>query len=107
MQSSLTSKGQVTIPKAMRDHLGLKPGAAVRFAWAADGGVAILPAQGSGGAAAKPASRFDKLKGVNRKGWSAQGLKSTDQIMAALRGYDGDRRDPGFAPRGARAKPGK
>ena len=48
MQANLTVKGQVTIPKAMRDHLGLAPGAAVRFAYTEDGGVAILqPGAGS------------------------------------------------------------
>lgn len=103
MQSNLTVKGQVTIPKAMRDHLGLKPGAPVRFSYTPEGAVAILPAADMKAPAAKPASRFDKLKGVNRKGWSPYGLKSTDQIMAWLRGYDGDQRDPGFAPRDASA----
>jgi AbrB family looped-hinge helix DNA binding protein len=103
MQSSLTVKGQVTIPKAMRDYLGLKPGAQVRFAYTADGGVAIQPAA----AAAAPvltASRFAKLKGINRGGWVAQGGKSTDDIMAHLRGYGDDRRDPGFRPEAKRRK---
>jgi antitoxin PrlF len=29
--SNLTSKGQVTIPKEVREHLGLRPGDAVEF----------------------------------------------------------------------------
>jgi antitoxin PrlF len=29
--SRMTSKGQVTIPKRIRDHLGLKPGSEVEF----------------------------------------------------------------------------
>ena len=99
MQANLTSKGQVTIPKAMRDHLGLAAGAPVRFAYTESGGVAILPAHAN---RAKPAtakaapSRFDKLKGSNIKGWAATGLKSTDEIMRWLRGYGDDGRDPGF-----------
>lgn len=31
MQSTLTSKGQATIPKGIRDHLNLKPGDKVEF----------------------------------------------------------------------------
>ena len=98
MQANLTVKGQVTIPKAMRDHLGLAPGAAVRFAYTEDGGVVILPAAATQRTPvkAKP-SRFDKLKGSNRAGWAASGLKSTDEIMGLLRGYEEDARDPGFA----------
>ena len=98
MQTNLTVKGQVTIPKAMRDHLGLAPGAAVRFAYTQDGGVAILPAAGRRTSAKAKPSRFDKLKGGNRAGWAASGLKSTDEIMRWLRGYGEDAGDPGFAP---------
>ena len=43
MESSLTIKGQVTIPKAMRDHLHLAPGDKVKFFINPDGTVAILP----------------------------------------------------------------
>lgn len=32
MASRLTSKGQVTVPKAVRHHLGVRPGDAVDFA---------------------------------------------------------------------------
>ena len=104
MQSNLTIKGQVTIPKAMRDYLGLKPGAPVHFAFTEQGGITILPARHKTAPISKPASRFEKLKGVNRKGWSPYGLKSTDEIMAWLRGYDDDKRDPGLLPRVARRK---
>ena len=98
MQTNLTVKGQVTIPKAMRDHLGLAPGAAVRFAYTENGGVAILPAIAPRSPAKVKPSRFDKLKGGNRAGWAASGLKSTDEIMRWLRGYGEDAGDPGFAP---------
>jgi antitoxin PrlF len=43
MESSLTVKGQATIPKAIRDHLHLKPGDKVRFFIHPDGSVVLLP----------------------------------------------------------------
>jgi antitoxin PrlF len=43
MQSALTAKGQATIPKPIRDHLGLKPGDKVKFFIQPDGRVVILP----------------------------------------------------------------
>jgi len=43
MESALTSKGQVTIPKEARDHLGIKPGDRVKFFIRPDGQLVILP----------------------------------------------------------------
>lgn len=43
MESAITSKGQATIPKAIRDHLRLKPGDRVKFFLHPDGSVVLLP----------------------------------------------------------------
>jgi antitoxin PrlF len=43
MESALTSKGQATIPKPVRDHLHLAPGDKVKFFIHPDGTVIILP----------------------------------------------------------------
>ncbi len=42
--STLTSKGQTTVPKDVRRHLGLKPGDKIRFLVEEDGRVVVLPA---------------------------------------------------------------
>jgi AbrB family looped-hinge helix DNA binding protein len=73
--STITVKGQVTIPKPVRERLGVKPGDEVRFDLAADGRVVISKVGG------KPKrSRFASLRGRAGKGLS------TDQIMALTRG---------------------
>jgi antitoxin PrlF len=43
MESAITEKGQATIPKAIREHLGLKPGDRVKFFVHPDGSVVLLP----------------------------------------------------------------
>jgi AbrB family looped-hinge helix DNA binding protein len=43
MESAITSKGQATIPKEIREHLGLKPGDRVKFFVHPDGSVVLLP----------------------------------------------------------------
>lgn len=43
MKSAITVKGQTTIPKAIREHLGLKPGDRVKFFVHPDGSVVLLP----------------------------------------------------------------
>ncbi len=43
MESAITVKGQATIPKAIREHLGLKSGDRVKFFLHPDGSVALLP----------------------------------------------------------------
>lgn len=49
MESSLTTKGQTTIPKAIREHLGLKAGDRVKFFVHPDGSVVILPKRPASG----------------------------------------------------------
>jgi antitoxin PrlF len=75
MATKVTSKGQVTIPKPVRDHLGIVPGSEVEFRRSADGGILIERADGT-----RPPSRFAKLVG------SAGPGMSTDELMALLRG---------------------
>jgi antitoxin PrlF len=41
--ATLTSKGQTTIPKDVRERLGLKPGDRIRFMVNPDGSVALVP----------------------------------------------------------------
>ncbi len=88
--STLTRRGQVTIPKRLRDYLGLSPGDKVRFEYADDGAVCIMaqrePGQGKGG----KASRFSARRGTRKTGMS------TDEIMNLLRGYGDDAGAPGF-----------
>ncbi len=43
MESALTTKGQATIPKAVREYLHLAPGDRVKFFLHPDGSVVILP----------------------------------------------------------------
>jgi len=43
MESAITVKGQATIPKAIREHLGLRPGDRVKFFVHSDGSVVLLP----------------------------------------------------------------
>ena len=75
MATTVTSKGQVTIPKPVRDHLGIVPGSQVRFRRAADGSIVIERADGT----TQP-SRFAKLVGIADPGLSV------DEIMAITRG---------------------
>lgn len=42
-ESALSSKGQATIPKPIRDHLQLGPGDRIKFFLHPDGTVVILP----------------------------------------------------------------
>jgi antitoxin PrlF len=42
-ESAITRKGQATIPKAIREHLHLKPGDRVKSFLHPDGGVVLLP----------------------------------------------------------------
>lgn len=43
MESTITIKGQITLPKAVREHLHLKPGDRVKFFVHPNGTVFLLP----------------------------------------------------------------
>ncbi|UPY35191.1 type II toxin-antitoxin system PrlF family antitoxin [Sediminicoccus sp. KRV36] len=77
----VTIKGQVTIPKPIRDRLGLVPGNRVEFEALPDGRIAISKALDPEDAYAQ---RIARARGM------AKGLDglSTDEVMRLLRGDD-------------------
>lgn len=77
MATTVTSKGQVTIPKPVREHLGIGPGSQIAFRRADDGSIVIEKANGT---APPRVSRFAKVRG------SAGPGMTTDELMALLRG---------------------
>lgn len=77
MDTTVTTKGQVTIPKAVRDVLGIEPGSKVSFKRNAQGEIVIGRVDGR-----KPVGRFTKYRGLLGAGMT------TDEIMALARGDD-------------------
>jgi AbrB family looped-hinge helix DNA binding protein len=76
----MTIKGQVTIPKHIRDELGIQPGDAIDFKVNSDGELVLK--------AFKPADptkiydRFEEVRGKATIKWR------TDELMQLLRGDD-------------------
>ena len=79
MPMKVTAKGQVTIPKAIRDLLGIEPGSKVAFALAADGVVTLSKRDEHHASRGQP-NRFAALRGSSSSGMS------TDEIMSLMRG---------------------
>jgi AbrB family looped-hinge helix DNA binding protein len=80
----ITQKGQVTIPKKVRDRAGIVPGSEVEFA--VDGDVVTLKKVPAG---KKPGmSRGEKIVAALRGTRSVNKGLSTDEIMKLLRGDD-------------------
>jgi AbrB family looped-hinge helix DNA binding protein len=77
MSTILTVKGQITLPKSVRDYLGLKAGSAVTFEHLPSGEVALRPAKKH---AKTAATRFALLRG------RATIRMKTRQILALTRG---------------------
>jgi len=73
---TVTSKGQVTVPKQVRDRLGIKPGSKVDFEIAEDGRAFLRRV---GNRIVKP-SPFERMRGTATSGLS------TEEIMALSRG---------------------
>jgi antitoxin PrlF len=76
MAVKVNSKGQITIPRPVREHLGIGPGSAVEFRQTADGSIIIERTDGS------KQTSFAKIRG------SAGPGMTTDELMALLRGVE-------------------
>lgn len=76
MATNITRKGQVTVPKRIRDYLGLKTGSPVEFDRLGNGEIVLRPVRKT---AAKPPSRFEGLRGA------ATVRMTTSQIMKLTR----------------------
>jgi antitoxin PrlF len=79
MSRQVTRKGQITIPKRIRDRLNIKPGSSVEFELAADGLVVLVKV---GRKRARGRSAFACIRGA------ATAPMTTEEIMALTRGDD-------------------
>lgn len=79
MTTTMTVKGQVTIPKKVRDALRLSPGDGVNFDVNRDGQIVVHKA---GGRPAGKRDRFESARGQAQVKWR------TDELMGLLRGKD-------------------
>ena len=77
MATTMTSKCQVTVPKPVRDRLGLGPGSAVEFEFGQDGRIYLANASSNG---PSRINRFEAARGVIKGG------RTTDEIMELTRG---------------------
>jgi antitoxin PrlF len=78
MSTTLTSKGQVTIPKRIADALHLLPGVAVEFSVNAGGELVLQPARPPKKGGARK-DRFEAVRGRADIRWR------TDELMKLLR----------------------
>jgi antitoxin PrlF len=82
MTTTLTSKGQVTIPKRIRDELQLLPGAPVQFSVNAAGEVVLHRPRPAKGLRRPKLDRFEVVRGRADVRWR------TDDLMKLLRSDD-------------------
>ena len=82
MTPALTVKSRVTIPKAIREFLGLKPGERVRFEPMPDGRVAMTTVDTAKANANKAPCPFEQFLGTVNTGMT------TDELMRMTRGDD-------------------
>jgi AbrB family looped-hinge helix DNA binding protein len=86
-ENNLTSKGQVTIPKDIRDALGLLPGKPVRFEMDADGNARIVKADAAAENERRKAdfrNRLKKAQAIFKASDTMPGI-TVDEYMALIR----------------------
>lgn len=83
--SRMTSKGQVTIPKRIRDYLGLKPGSEIEFQYADDGRIVLKPDRNSSTTSADSERRRMEKALAELRGSLDLGM-TTDEFMRFVRG---------------------
>lgn len=81
MAHQVTIKGQVTIPKRVREHLGIRPGSGVEFEVGPKGDVLLRKVERSS-KRSRPRSRFAAVRGA------ATVRMRTEDILALTRGKD-------------------
>lgn len=89
MKRQITSRGRVTIPKAMREHLGLVPGNRVQFTILEAGALKITVATQCG-PGQRSAASFAAFRG------RLKGCGGTDDLIRVLRDTGLDAIDAGF-----------
>ena len=72
MQATITSKGQVTVPKIVRDRLHLRPGDKLEFLVDEDGTLRVVPVTAS----------LRQLKGMVQKTKRAVSLSEMEEAIA-------------------------
>lgn len=80
--TTMTVKGQVTIPKAVREAAGIRPGDKVSVTLASDGTVSIGPAIRT-----REESYRERLEAIRREA-PLRGFMTADDLMKLTRGED-------------------
>ena len=73
VEATVSSKGQVTLPKALRDHLGIQTGSRIRFSLAPSGGFH----------ASHVLYEFEDLWKMADQGAKAKGVMTFEEMNAA------------------------
>src|SRR6476469_3036986 len=80
---NMTSKGQVLIPKHLRDHAGLVPGGEITVGLNAEGQVTVVPRQTGETRAERKAKYLAQIRSV--VGTLDTGFATTDEYMDFIR----------------------
>ena len=81
VQAKITSKGQVTVPLAIRKRLGVQPGDRIVFEENSEDVMTVRPV--------RKESPFEKYRGIGNPGIGS-GLEAINKHIREMRGFDPD-----------------